>query len=227
MLNIGGADPMQGFDVGVWVTDSSNPGNKVLMGQFTSIVVTVRNATEAYIEFGQRYPRYLDGEFQIAFVLEKGLLDMNVFQQTFGFKHVTRRKRFGRSPRFDITFAVNPVDADVLEGSIASATDEPLIDRDATGRFILEQCKVDSWHFASTSGRQVVATQWQGVAEGFAAVTSDYSEISGLTTPGLKGGPSIGATDAFYRSYPDGIASTTVGAQSGYYLDNSAGKATT
>lgn len=219
MLNLGGADPVQGFDVGVWVSDASNPGNKVLMGQFTSVVVTVRNATEAYIEFGQRYPRYLDGEFQIAFVLEKGLLDMNVFQQTFGFKRVSRQKRFGRSPRFDITFAVNPVDADVLEQTIASAIDTPPFDRDATGRFILEQCKVDSWHFAATSGRQVVATQWQGVAEGFSAVTSDYSEISGLNTPELKTSVNIGATDAFYRSYPDGIASTTVGAQSGYSVE--------
>jgi hypothetical protein len=214
-LNIGGADPIQGFDVGVWVHDTGTK-QPVMLGQFTSIVVTIRNATEAYMEFGQRYPRYLDGEFQIAFVMEKGLLDLNVFQQTFGFKYVSRTKRFGRSPRFDITFAVNPVDADVLEGSIRRDPGSESITRDATGRFILSVCKIDSWHFASTSGRQVIATQWQGVAEGFAAVTSEFSQITGLTTPGLTGGPTAstsipGGEKTFYKSFADGIASTAIG----------------
>lgn len=219
-LNIGGADPVQGFDVGVWVQDTST-FQRVLLGQFTSIVVTVRNATEAYLEFGQRYPRYLDGEFQIAFVMEKGLLDINVFQQTFGFKYISRTKRFGRSPRFDVTFAINPVDADILEGTISTDPGAPDFNRDVTGRFILSTCKVDSWHFASTSGRQVVATQWQGVAEGFAAVTSDYSAITDLRSPdlinddnpagyaGFPGGTGIG-----YKAFLDGIASTPLGSQS-------------
>lgn len=216
MLNIGGADPIQGYDVGVWVSDASNDANRVLLGQFTSIVVTVRNATEAYVEMGQRYPRYLDGEMQIAFVLEKGLLDVNVFQQTFGFKRMSRNKRFGRSPRFNISFVMNPVDADILEAPIGTSLDaDAPWDRDVTGRFVLESCKMDSWHVASTSGRQVVATQWQGVAEGFAAIPGDYSEISDLNTPGIKGGFSLGSSAAAggYRSAEDGVASTNVGTQ--------------
>jgi hypothetical protein len=215
MLNQGGADPRQGFDVGCWVADQSS-GGKVLLGQFTSIVMTVRNATEIYLEMGQRYPRYLDGEFQIAYVLEKGLLDVNVFQQTFGFNQITRRKRFGRSPRFEITFSMNPVDADVLEGAISSIDIDGTWNRDVTGRFVLETCKIDSWHLAATSGRHVVAVQWQGVAEGFTAITSDYSIIDGLKTPTLSNdtpAKNIGGQGNFFKSFQDGVANTIPGTQ--------------
>lgn len=213
VLNIGGADPVQGYDVGVWVRDAQS-GSPLLLGQFTSIVVTIRNATEAYMEFGQRYPRYLDGEMQIAFVMEKGLLDLNAFQETFGFKRITRDKRFGRSPRLTITFTVDPVDAAALETSIAS---DPLQNwaagRDATGRFVLEQCKIDSWHFAATAGRQVVATQWQGVAEGFSAIPGDFSVSEDLKTPrhGADGTSVRGSTFAnskFIGDEADAIATT-------------------
>lgn len=196
-VNIGGPDPVQGFDVGVWIYDGSDD-SRVMMAQFTSIVVTVRNATEAYIEFGQRVPRYLDGEFQIAFVLEKGLLDINVFQQTTGFKSITRNKRMGRSPRFTIVFAVQPVDADVLEAGNISALDNGAMDRDMTGRFILQQCKIDSWHFAATSGRQVVATQWQGVAEGYDAIPGDFIEIAGLNAGSLKNSNGKNLASSYY-----------------------------
>lgn len=220
MLNIGGADPIQGYDVGVWVHDAGT-GDQILLGQFTSIVVTVRNATEAYMEFGQRYPRYLDGEFQIAFVMEKGLLDLNVFQETFGFKRLARNKRFGRSPRMNITFSSNPVDADVLEEAIGTHLDTitrggGTFTRDVTGRFILEQCKIDSWHFASQAGRQVVATQWQGVAEGFAAISSDASTTSDLGSPQMGTTitiPGTGNGSDFYRVVPDGVATTDTNLQ--------------
>lgn len=214
MLNQGGADPIQGYDVGVWIHDQGTNG-KVLLGQFTSIVITVRNATEVYLEMGQRYPRYLDGEFQIAFVLEKGLLDINVFQQTFGFSQLSRRKRFGRSPRFEITFTMNPVDADVLEASINDLSSTN-ISRDVTGRFVLETAKVDSWHIAATSGRHVVATQWQGIAEGMSAISSDFSQIEGLKTPGLTQTAGIGGYTSgnYFRSFQDGVASTVPGTQS-------------
>ncbi len=213
VLNIGGADPVQGFDVGVWVFDTGRGNARVFMGQFTSIVVTVRNATEAYIEFGQRYPRYLDGEIQIAYVMEKGFLDINVFQETFGYKRLSRNKRFGRSPRFDVVFGVNPVDADILEGQISTALDasSPWT-RDVTGRFILETCKMDSWHIASTAGRQVVANQWQGVAEGFSSIAGDSSTSSDGASPTMtqitsSGIPTFQGMD-FYRSVADGIANT-------------------
>lgn len=209
-LNIGGADPIQGFDVGVWVNDVGRAGAAVLAGQFTSIVITVRNATEPYQEFGQRIPRYLDGEIQIAFVMEKGFLDVNVFQETMGYKRMSRLKRIGRSPRFDITFALNPVDADVLEGAINSSLDRNgAWKRDVTGRFILEQAKMDSFHIASTSGRQVTANQWQGVAEGISVIASDYSTSADGASPAMTSGDAtVGHGGTFYREVADGIANT-------------------
>lgn len=214
ILNLGGADPIQGYDVGVWVYDVGR-GAQVLLGQFTSIVVTVRNATEPYIEFGQRYPRYLDGEMQIAYVMEKGLLDINVFQETMGYKHFSRSKRFGRSPRFDITFTADPVDAAAMEtDNIGTSLDRSVAwPRDVTGRFILHYCKMDSWHVASTAGRQVVATQWQGVAEGFSAVPGDFSTSKDLAAPEYSVGAGAPALNgAFFQksgiAMPDAIATT-------------------
>lgn len=207
-VNLGGADPIQGFDVGVFWHDRAD-GRRVLVGQATSMVITVRNATEAYMEFGQRYARYLDGEIQIGYVIERGFIDIRCFQETFGFKSMNRTKRFGRSPRFDITFACNPVDADALESQVSTAVDSldgSTFSRDVTGRFVIECCKIDSWHLAATGGRQVVATQWQGVAEGINVISSDYSVIDGLTTPTLQNaGNNVGEA---YRTFTDGVAYT-------------------
>lgn len=170
VTDFGGPDPIQGFDVDVWVQDQSraqgSTSNLILLGSFTSIVVTIRNATEAYLELNQRVPRYLDGEVQMAWVMEKGMLDLNVLRQTFGFGEISRNKRFNRSPRFQITFNVSTYDE--LKSSFSTFVnggelkDQP---RTVSGRIVLDQCKVDSWHFAATSGKQVVATQWQGVCE--------------------------------------------------------------
>ncbi len=170
----GGPDPIQGFDVDVWVQDAGNVGNTgsnlVLLGSFTSIVVTVRNATEAYLELNQRIPRYLDGEVQIAWVMEKGMLDIHVLQQTFGFAKMKRDSRFNRSPRFVITFNVFPKDELKTSMTLPLSQIENNMNRQPDGRFVLYNCKVDSWHFAATSGKQVVATQWQGVCEGVEAI---------------------------------------------------------
>lgn len=182
----GGPDPIQGFDVDVWVQDQSSSGddptagNLILAGSFTSIVVTIRNATEAYLELNQRIPRYLDGEVQIAWVMEKGLLDINVIKQTFGFSNMDRATRFNRSPRFTITFNVN--DSNELNTTGIGTPYSSIMDkvsRMPEGRFILSHAKVDSWHFAATSGKQVVATQWQGVAEGIKTLGTAVKNIEG------------------------------------------------
>ena len=182
IMNHGGPDPIQGFDVDVWVQDMGQAGDVtslssglVLLGSFTSIVVTVRNATEAYLELNQRIPRYLDGEVQIAWVMEKGLLDVNVLRQTFGFDKMKRDVRFNRSPRFAITFNVDSygeLGTSFQVGGQNTLQNSGL--RDAKGRFILYYCKVDSWHMAATSGKQVVATQWQGVAEGIESLAEPF-----------------------------------------------------
>lgn len=221
-VNFGGARPVQGFDVGLFWYDRASD-SRVMVGQATSMVITVRNATEAYLEFGQRYAAYLDGEIQIAYVIERGLIDLRVFQQTFGFKRMARDKRFGRSPRFDIVFSVNPVDADALEQSLnfPDVQDAQSFSRDVTGRIILENCKIDSFHMAAQSGRHVIATQWQGVAEGIDVITSDYSVIDGLNTPVLtnQSDPTAGASS--FNSYPDGVASTDPAFQKDVYFTQS------
>ena len=99
-------DPFQGFDADVWVLDQGT-GSYNLVGRFTSIQLTVRNATEPYLELNQRMPRLLDGEFQIGWVLERGMLDTRVLEQTFGYAAITRELRNNRNVRFQISFSVN------------------------------------------------------------------------------------------------------------------------
>lgn len=186
-----GPDPIQGFDVDCWVSDASD-GTMILFGSFTSIVVTIRNATEAYLGLNERIPRYLDGEVQIAWVMEKGMLDVNVLKQSFGFSEMTRMIRFNRSPRFQITFNTNTYGELNKKVTLLSAL-QPITDpmRDPDGRIELVRAKLDSFHFAATSGKQVVATQWQGVCEGIRVyadhVVGQYENVPGASTalPGI------------------------------------------
>lgn len=189
VMDHGGPDPFQGFDVAVWVQDPSRNGtagnldgvdNMVLLGEFTSLIVTVRNATEAYLEFNSRIPRYLDGEMQMAFVMEKGQVDMFVLRQTFGFDEMRRNKRFNRSPRLAITFNVD------TNGELNSRVVMPNkqymteMSRSTSGRYIMHNCKIDSWHFAATAGKQVVANQWQGVFEGIEMLNTSINLDQGV-----------------------------------------------
>lgn len=198
VMDHGGPDPIQGFDVDVWVMDGSRSGadtavpgsasNMVLLGSFTSIVVTIRNATEAYLELNQRIPRYLDGEVQMAWVMEKGMVDLYALRQTFGFDRMRRKYRFNRSPRFLITFNVttNGELKDTLTktssnvgGLIENGSGVwDTMKRTTTGRYLLYNAKVDSWHFAATSGKQVVANQWQGVCEGIEFLDTALGDFS-------------------------------------------------
>lgn len=195
IMDHGGPDPIQGFDVEVWVQDPStmqtNGGNAipsntsgpengglVLLGSFTSIVITIRNATEAYMELNQRMPRYLDGEVQIAWVMERGMIDLYTMKQTFGFESMVRSQRFNRSPRFTITFQMNTAgelrDTGIVTPNGGVFNQIPA--RKTSGRFVLSHCKVDSFHMASTAGKQVVANQWQGVCEGITTIPTIYEQ---------------------------------------------------
>ena len=207
IMDHGGPDPIQGFDVDVWVQDPSrndlnvnglvSPGDQagslVLLGSFTSIVVTMRNATEAYMELNQRMPRYLDGEFQIAWVMEKGMLDIWMFKQTFGFSTIRRNIRFNRSPRFVITFQSN------TNGELHPVIHTPNLTytnnvvRQTDGRIALYMCKPDSLHIAATAGKQVVASQWQGVAEGFTTLSTPlFTETVGVADTTIPSTPPPG-----------------------------------
>lgn len=179
-------DPMQGFDADVWVIDQAT-GNYNLVGRFTSIQFTVRNATEPYLELNQRVPRLLDGEFQFGWVIERGMLDARVLEQTFGYNAITRELRNNRNVRFQISFAVaapelqtsgQTVANETAESfgertSVASSTsknDTPLgttfSNRVAVGEYLLTFCKVDSFTLGINAGRNVIANRWEGMCEG-------------------------------------------------------------
>lgn len=169
-------DPLQGFDADVWVLDQAT-GNYNLVGRFTSIQVTIRNATEPYLELNQRVPRLLDGEFQFGWVLERGMLDSRVLEQTFGFNAITRELRNNRNTRFQISFAVNAPELEnsgknlvenqpLTAGPRTTPTGDPFSDREATGEYVLTFCKVDSFTMGVNAGRNVIANRWEGMCEG-------------------------------------------------------------
>lgn len=79
-------------------------------GRFQSLTVSIRDATETYLELGQRIPIYLNGEIQIAWVLEQGLVDMAFIVKTFGIENIRRDQIIARGPRFHIGFDANAAD---------------------------------------------------------------------------------------------------------------------
>lgn len=102
-VNNVGLDPLQGYDFEVWTQDEAT-GGIAFFGAFQSLTLSVRNATETYLELGQRVPIYLDGEIQIAWVLEQGCVDMAFLTRTFGINAIERSKVVTRGPRFRISF---------------------------------------------------------------------------------------------------------------------------
>lgn len=85
-------------------------GAVAFFGRFQSLTVSIRDATETYLELGQRIPIYLNGEIQIAWVLEQGLVDMAFIVRTFGMELIRRDQVISRGPRFHIAFDANAAD---------------------------------------------------------------------------------------------------------------------
>jgi hypothetical protein len=189
-VNNASLDPMQGFDVEVWVTDVAT-GQILDIGQFQSCTLTIRNATETYLPLGQRIPTYLDGEIQIAWVLERGKLSTNFLTSWFGTSNINKDQYLTRGPRFQISIDLNavefknPVDTKYIYESVAvksNATDffrptgatagyfESPEDRASSGseqgRLEIVRCKLDSFSEGIMPGRRVIANRWEGVAEG-------------------------------------------------------------
>lgn len=102
-VNNTGLDPLQGFDFHVWVQDVCT-GSVAWFGLFQSLTLSIRDATETYLELGQRIPIHLNGEIQVAWVLEQGLVDMQFIQRTFGVNQLRRDMYITRGPRFQISF---------------------------------------------------------------------------------------------------------------------------
>lgn len=105
-VNNTGLDPLQGFDFFVWVQDVCT-GKIAWFGLFQSLTLSIRDATETYLELGQRLPIHLNGEIQIAWVLEQGLVDMNFVERAFGTSCLRRDMYITRGPRFQISFDAN------------------------------------------------------------------------------------------------------------------------
>jgi len=205
-------DPMQGFDADVWVIDQAT-GQYNLVGRFTSIQLTIRNATEPYLELNQRVPRLLDGEFQFGWVLERGMLDSRVLEQTFGYNAITRELRNNRNARFQISFSVQAPELQNRGRTVTSEvkdnfgqniigykpegsgiTSNTMHQRLAVGEYLLTFCKVDSFTLGINAGRNVIANRWEGMCEGIEFIDRN------IVDPGvfLEAGSANGGT-ALYR----------------------------
>ncbi len=160
-------DPIQGFDVEVQVVSAT--GSRILVGRFTSILVRVVNVTETYLELNQRMPRHLDGEINIVWQMERGMLNMKVLEETFGFFSassncmISRNEKIKRAQRFALTFKTSVSTDDFSDANMARMNSQ-LYSNDRT-TYSLMMCKVDTMSFGATSGRNIVANQWQGTAE--------------------------------------------------------------
>lgn len=173
-------------------------GQIAFFGRFQSLTISIRDATETYLELGQRLPIYLNGEIQIAWVLEQGLVDMKFIVRTFGVDNIRRDQVVARGPRFHIAFDANAADK-VRQTATASLelTEEnaglnsfdntgatfrqgdasPLFTNympsggpTNSGRYEMMRCKVDSVSLGIMPGRRVAAVRWEGVSEGISYV---------------------------------------------------------
>jgi len=178
VVNNATEDPLQGFQTSVWVNDQAT-GDAVFAGGFTSFQTTMRNATEPYMPFGRKTPRLLDGEFQFGWVLERGLLDIRVLQEAFGFPNIGAEYKADPTPRFMITVAFNAPELDnapvyygpngdnVGQTSTASGTTVlgNVNQRMAIGSYQLSFAKIDSITLGAMAGRNIVANRFEGLCE--------------------------------------------------------------
>ena len=195
--NNGIKDPFQGFDCTLWMLNAN--GQMVNRGFFTSVQFTFRNATEPYMELSQRVPRYLDGDFQIGWVAQRGMLDTNVLTETMGFSSVTREARVSRSPRFNLVMFINAPELKESTGfqpkfnetkggvvnpnNIYASTQNSADNyrRSAEGKIILLNCKLDTFAMGIQSGQRVVANQWEGLSEGYQVINTTDTNSSFTT----------------------------------------------
>lgn len=219
-VNVGGFDPIQGYDVGVFVTDLGSKA-EVLLGQFTSIEVAIKAAAEPYKAIGYNIPIYLDGEIQINFTLEKGLLDINVLEETLGFSKFSYKNSYFRTPRLEIKFMVDPVDAYALGeptrgvfgySNQKSKENIDVSKRVPAGQFVLRYAKIEDWMLGSRAGKQVVVTQWRGVAQEIEVIRPDKIP----SKPEVKSKTSRETETFYFNGFAD-FATTTKMPQMGSY----------
>jgi hypothetical protein len=168
ITNNASLDPIQGFHLNVYMNDQAS-GLPVLVGGFTSFQKTMRNATEAYMPFGRKHARLLDGEFQYGWVLERGLLDIGILKDIFGVNDVGPEFRAEPTPRFTITVEINAPELHdkginfPITSQYSQTGDSQK--RSAKGKYQLIFAKIDSVTLGAMAGRSVVATRFEGLCE--------------------------------------------------------------
>lgn len=202
-VNNTGIDPLQGFDFEVWVLDVCT-GKIAWFGKFQSLTVSIRDATETYLELGQRIPIHLNGEIQVAWVLEQGMVDMAFVYRTFGVKAIRRDAFITRGPRFQISFDANAYEIEEQIKQGGKAPSDGVMDRTAgplyrwgseehsvfspesyyagekataKGRYDIMRAKVDNVSLGIMPGRRVAALRWEGVAEGITYVNETVQQF--------------------------------------------------
>jgi hypothetical protein len=217
-VNNTGLDPLQGFDFFVWVQDVCT-GKLAWFGLFQSLTLSIRDATETYLELGQRFPIQLNGEINIAWVLEQGMVDMQFVERTFGVKQLRRDMYITRGPRFQISFDANAAELEQFNsinvgGELHRAGDqlyrkgsdeylqfEPGVYASnpgsnykpkAVGRYDVHRCKVDNLSLGLMPGRKVAALRWEGIAEGISWVDETVQTFKSSRASSLGGLASSG-----------------------------------
>ncbi|MFO0089930.1 MAG: hypothetical protein ACK518_03940 [bacterium] len=204
-VNDYGIQPFSGYHFNIFVNDAAS-GNIAWVGAFQSLTYSIRNATETYLEVGQRIPMYLDGEINIAWVLEQGMLDGRWMQRTFGTNEISRDQVLQEFPRFHITYDCNAqslAQAESIDRTYNSqqaarlgATDwknalnngqvnpsglqlpsAANMGRLAQFRYEFSNCKVDNVSGGIMPGRRVPAKRWEGVAQGVRMVEGSVKSL--------------------------------------------------
>jgi hypothetical protein len=184
-------DPIQGFDVGVYAQVSptlagGGTPDAVLVGTFTSVMFKVVNQTETYLPLNQRIARHLDGELLFVWAAEQGFIHPGFLANTFGSNFAGdlsgtgslttnadpsnptvnyrggRASKIRRTQRFSLIFQVD-MSSDVTSQNEASFWNDNFTDDGQ--KLELKMCRVDTYTFGVTPGRNIVANSWQGTAE--------------------------------------------------------------
>lgn len=197
-VNNGRLQPLQGLDTVVYIQDQYS-GNTIEFGEFTGFQYTIRNSTEPYMPLGSKTITYLDGEYQIGWVLEQGKINVEALPQLIGYDMVSPIIRIGRSPRFQIIVEYNAKELDNNRGTqdfglagLSGGTAAPSegSTRVAKGRYIFSMCKVDAFTSGAMAGRQAIADRIEGLAEGWQYVKDadkfkpNQTLVDSAATPG-------------------------------------------
>ncbi len=175
-------DPIQGMDVKVTSVAAGGSNNRI-SGAFTSVMFKIVSQTETYLTLDQRVARQLTGEVIFVWAAEQGWLDPGFIANAFGSPAATgiasgRPSRIPRQNRFHLDFLIQDpsvaANYPTLAGITLNDDQASFNNTNVSGntRLSLRNCRTDTLSFGVTAGRHVVATSYQGTAEGLQKSTS-------------------------------------------------------